>query len=220
MQIKIRPGYDIPTLTDIPDVRILIDVFRASTTSLAILESKAQRLIIANNFELIQKLSTEGYLVISEVFDLGIDNSPTLIKKMDLNGRNVVLKTNNLTTALAQNICNEVIICCFNNLSSVVQKINSKKYQNIEIVPAGFMAKKIMNLEDMLCAETLKKSLIEECLIVPDKALLEEHVNKMCDLKTRPPYYRDDITFAIQSNISTTVPCVIGYQNEIFEIGF
>lgn len=220
MHIRIRPGYDIPTSTDIPDIRILIDVFRASTTSLAILESRAQKLVIANNFELIQKLSTEGYLVISEVFDLGIDNSPTLIKKMDLNGRNVVLKTNNLTTALAQNICNEVIICCFNNLSSVVQKINSKKYQNIEIVPAGFMGKKIMSIEDMLCAETLKKSLIDKCLIVPDRTLLEEHVNKMCDSKTRPPHYRDDITLAIQSNISTTVPYVIGYQNEIFEIGF
>lgn len=125
---------------------------------------------------------------------------------MNLKNRNVVLKTSNLTTALAQNNCSELIICCFNNLSSVVQKIVSSKYQNVEIVPAGFMDLKKMNLEDMLCAETLKKSLDEKTIVIPDEILLEEQIKKMCDLKPRPAHYVDDVMLAIQSNISTTVP--------------
>lgn len=81
MQVNIRPGYEPSNSLVIPDVRILIDVFRASTTTLAILESNARKLVIANDFDLIQNLSGQGYLVVSEVYDLGVDNSPTLIKK-------------------------------------------------------------------------------------------------------------------------------------------
>lgn len=90
MNIKIRNGFEDRTSNWIPEVSIVIDVFRASTTSLAILEKKPSEYLMANDLNLIQDLLKNSYRLVSEVYDLGVDNSPTLVRKNILSGEKIV----------------------------------------------------------------------------------------------------------------------------------
>ena len=219
MHINLRPGYDPEISKRASDVHIFIDVFRASTTTLAILENGAQSLVIANDFDLLKKFSEDGYLVVSEVFDLGIDNSPTLVKAHGVLNRKVALKTSNLTTALEKNSSTEVIIACFNNLGAIFDHVMTNEYKNIEIVTAGHMARCQMNLEDMHCAEILMESLVGGVLVMPDHSALEKRVHEICNSKPVPQHYIEDLNLAIQPNISEGVPRVIHKMKTHFEVG-
>jgi phosphosulfolactate phosphohydrolase-like enzyme len=217
MKISLRPGYE-PESANAPDLRIIIDVFRASTTTLAILENGARTLMIANDFELLKKFSEDGYLIVSEVFDLGIDNSPTLVKALGVQDRNVALKTSNLTTALEKNSSVEAIIACFNNLGAVFAHTLAGGYQNVEIVPAGHMASQQMNFEDRHCAEILKESLESQSLRTPDGTALKGRVSELCRAKSRTPHYLDDLNLAVRPNISTGVPKIFKKMKGLFEV--
>lgn len=218
MQIRIRPGYDEIESQDY-DLRVIIDVFRASTTVVAILESGAAELVIANELSVLKKLSSEGFLVISEVFDLGLDNSPTLVKKWELKGKKAALKTSNLTTALEKNdFDGDLVICCFNNLDKVTQTILGRGYQKIEIIPAGLMAVRQMNVEDIHCAEILRDSLVQNKIITPNLDLLEYRIREKCEGKNRESHYIDDLNLAIQANISRVVPIVKSKTADIFHL--
>ncbi len=218
MKISLRPGYEPEMPTTIPDVRVIIDVFRASTTTLAILENGAQSLFIANDFDLLKTFSEDGYLIVSEVFDLGIDNSPTLVKSNGVLNRKVVLKTSNLTTALEKNISSKVIIACFNNLGAVFDHLMTSQYQDIEIIPAGHMADHQMNFEDLHCAEILKGSLKDRKLLVPNKSAFEIRIDEIFKSKPRPQHYIEDLNLAIKPNISKSVPAVIKRTSALFDV--
>lgn len=208
MQIQIRPGYDIPSSLEY-ELRVIIDVFRASTTAVAILESEASELVVANELVVLQRLFEEGYIIVSEVFDLGLDNSPTLVKKARLKGKKVALKTSNLTTAIEKNdFGGDIILCCFNNLDAVVHLILSRDYQKIEIIPAGLMATHQMTTEDIHCAEVLKESLLRKNVIIKNLDLLVNRIREKCEGKDREPHYIEDLHLAIQPNISRLVPIV------------
>ena len=110
----IRNGFDSRPLDWMPDISILIDVFRASTTSIAILETRPLEYLVANDFNLIRELLENSYRLISEVYDLGIDNSPTLVRRHVSSGEKIVHKTTNLTTALEKNYLETpMVIGCF-----------------------------------------------------------------------------------------------------------
>ena len=185
---------------------------------MAILENGAQSLLIANDFDLLKRFSEDGYLIVSEVFDLGIDNSPTLVKSHGVLNRNVVLKTSNLTTALEQNSTTNIVISCFNNLGATFDFLKSSNYQNIEVVPAGYMAHQQMNFEDIHCAEILVNSLERGELILPDNFRLQAHVSEMIKSKPRTAHYIDDLHLAIIPNISKGIATVIKKSNGLFEV--
>lgn len=216
MSIILRAGYETSADSE-PDIRIIIDVFRASTTTLAILEGGAESLLVTNDFDEIKKHSENGYLVVSEVFDLGIDNSPSLIKKRGVIGSKLILKTSNLTTALEQNYSGEMLIACFNNLSAIFEYLIQGNYKNIEIIPAGQMAHKKMNREDLHCAEILKSSLESKKFQFPDEKILKERIDEICK-SPRPLHYVEDLHMAVQTNISKLVPKVKLKTTALFEV--
>ncbi len=220
MQIDIRPGY-APFLADkLPDARVFIDIFRASTTSLAIIEGQAQEALICNDFEELKKFSAAGALIVSEVLDLGIDNSPTLLKSMDLKKKTIVLKTGNLTTAIDKNaFLGPMYICSFNNLSATIKALKKAKYASIEIIPAGIMAKGIMTLEDEICAKALKMALENDQAPIVDKAQLKAHAEFKCQEKKRSSHFIADMELAIQLDISSTVIQMIKQSPPLYWLG-
>jgi len=220
MHVQIRPGY----VSDKPscDVRVIIDVFRASTTSLAILEGEPHSLVITNNYEFLKRFADDGHLVVSEVFDLGLDNSPTLVKRRGDLGCKVALKTSNLTTALEQNHSTKTLIGCYNNFSAVFQKLKRENFRFIEIVPAGYMSHQQMNFEDMHCAKILKQSLEQGKVASINSLDLAKHIQEISDSKSsrpRPDHYIEDLEYAVKVDVSTVVPRVLSHSRGIFEIG-
>lgn len=218
MQVEIRPGYDIISSHDY-ELRVIIDVFRASTTAVAILESGANELVIANKLDVLQRFSREGFVIISEVFNLGLDNSPTLVKKAGLKGKKTALKTSNLTTALEKNdFAGDIILCCFNNLDAVVRMILGQGHQKIEIIPAGLMASHQMTSEDIHCADILKESLLQKNVVTPNSDLLLNRIREKCQEKNREPHYIEDLHLAVQLNISKLVPIVKSKTADFYSI--
>lgn len=206
MRVEIRNAFTPPQ--QIPDARVFIDVFRASTTSLALLDAGVDSLLIANDLKLIQKLSQDGYLLVSEVFDLGIDNSPTIVKKRNLQRARAVLKTANLTTAIEKNIFKgPMFIGCFNNIDAIANYIQKENYHSVELIPAGLMAQQIPLLEDSHFAEALKAKLTESPSAY-DPELLNSHIKKLKEKEHHPDHYWDDLALAIQLNISKSVPSI------------
>jgi phosphosulfolactate phosphohydrolase-like enzyme len=220
VKVQIRNGFE-PSLKDwIPDVRVVIDVFRASTTSLAILEKKPAKYQVANDLDLIRSLIDQSYKLVSEVFDLGIDNSPTLVEKHFAVGEKVVHKTTNLTTALEGNHFEGLtLVACFNNLQAVSDYIRKQQFANIEIIPAGQMGEKIAMWEDSLCAEMLQSSLIS-LTPAPHKdpfTFLGNWEEKKLTRKW-PQHYIEDIELAVKLNVSELIPQVQKVDSNLFEV--
>lgn len=218
MNIQIRNGYEEPVSNWVPDVRIVIDVFRASTTCLALLEKQPAQCLVANDLTVIQDLLQKSYRLVSEVYDLGIDNSPTLVRSRMGIGERVVLKTTNLTTALEKNYLEaQTLVACFNNMGAVAEHILGKKYREIEIIPAGQMTSQTMAPEDSLCAEMLKARLkCESVQTIPASLLGDwEEVKKT---RNWPQHYIEDLELAVQMDISSHVPIVKKIEMGIYEI--
>lgn len=220
MNIQIRNGYEKPQPSFIPEIRIIIDVFRASTTSLAVLRQKPEKYLIANDLEIVKRFAGNSYRVISEVFDMGIDNSPTLVKEHVQMGEKIIHKTTNLTTAVEANYFEGlVVIGCFNNLGAVVQRINAEGFRNIEIIPAGHMGKQCIATEDSHCAELMKERLLTSKATSPDKDLL---LGKKFEEKKRsgdwPRHLSQDYELAVQLDISSELPLVSFYEFGVFSV--
>lgn len=220
MQVQIRNGYESPVAAWNPDIRIIIDVFRASTTAIAILEKAPSQYLISNDLIQIQALIGQSYRLVSEVYDLGIDNSPTLVRERIIKGDKVVHKSTNLTTALEENYFeSQVVVGCFNNVDAVVKHVVQRHFSNIEIVPAGQMGQKCTTPEDTLCAETMKAHILGQSLgqLSSPQSLLGNWEEKK---KTRgwPEHFIGDIELAIQLNTSSIVPIARKISSGIFEV--
>jgi phosphosulfolactate phosphohydrolase-like enzyme len=220
MDIRIRNGYDATTSNWVPDVRVIIDVFRASTTSLAILEKEPSRYLVANDLDLIRGLLDQSFRLVSEVYDFGIDNSPTLVRQLVVHGEKIIQKTTNLTTALEANYFDSlVLIGCFNNIDAVVHEIFDRKLARIEIIPAGQMTTKEEAPEDSLCAQMMAEKMSQYFTgsNVNPLSLLGNWEEKK---KTRdwPQHFIEDIELAVQLNISKAVPMVRKIQAGLFEV--
>ena len=209
MHITIRNAFDLASKRNLPEVRIFIDVFRASTTTLALLDAGVKTLLIANSLDLIENLSRQGYLVVSEVFHLGLDNSPTLIKKLASPPDKAVLKTANLTTAIEANAFEgTMLIAAFNNLTAIQSHLKAHHFKNIEIIPAGHMNTALPTFEDTHCAEVLARSLIEDRPAHSNIYALSKHIEFKTLEKPRKPHFLGDMALAVALDTSAAVPKV------------
>ncbi len=220
MDIRIRNGYKAADARWTPEVRIIIDVFRASTTALAILEKKPSRYLVANDLELIRGLLDQSFRLVSEVYDFGIDNSPTLVRQLVSVGEKIIHKTTNLTTALEANYFDSpVLVGCFNNMDAIVQHVVNQKYSQVEIIPAGQMTTAEETPEDSLCAWMMAERLSQETTgpVQDPRTVLGDWETKK---KTRkwPQHFIDDIELAVQLNISKNMPIVRQIQAGLFEV--
>ncbi|MBK9323720.1 MAG: 2-phosphosulfolactate phosphatase [Bdellovibrionaceae bacterium] len=220
MNVKIRNGFDISPPDRTPDISIIIDVFRASTTSLAILEKQPVEYFITNDLDLIRNLIGNSYRLISEVYDLGIDNSPTLVRKHVSRGEKIVHKTTNLTTALEKNLLSTpMLICCFNNIDSVVEYLLENSYSSIEIIPEGKMKTQMEAPEDTLCAKVLANKLKKEYFeILEDADSLLVNLEEKRAQKNWPQHFVEDIKQAVQLNLSDIIPTITKIESNLFQV--
>lgn len=219
MNVRIRNSYEDSDPIFPVDVRVIVDVFRASTSAVAILETQPSEFLIANDLEIIKKLASESYRVVSEVFDLGIDNSPSLVRKKFSAGERVVQKTTNLTTAIEKNYFGgPILIGCFSNLSSLVNLIRHQDFKNIEIIPAGQMEKLHPVVEDTHCAELIHAHLLSNSNQVPNVDLMLGNFEEKKKTRGWPAHYIEDLEIAVKMDISKMVPIVVRKDAGIFSV--
>lgn len=208
MKVTVRQGFEPSPITS-PDLRILIDVFRASTTALAILDKKPSDYLVTNSLETLQSLASQGYRVVSEVFKLGIDNSPTLIQQKMMAHEKVVHKTANLTTAIERNFFDgPMILACFNNFEAVIQYAHRNRFQWIEVIPAGLMGKSSPAKEDSICAEMLAEKILTQQEDRTRQQIIIEDIDEIKAKNEAPFHYYQDLALALRMNISSKIPAV------------
>ena len=215
--LDIRSCFEKATVKTYPTFRVIIDVFRASTTTLALLQSGVEELLISNEIKLIKHYVTKGYTVVSEVFDLGIDNSPTLIINDHFSDKKVILKTSNLTEAIACNYFHgTILLATFNNINSVASFIKKENPGWVEIIPSGYMDKKLPNIEDTDCANYLK-SILYNCDNTFSSDKLDDLISQKKN-KTNNGIYIDDLYYSIKRDISELIPKVSLIKSNVFMV--
>ncbi len=219
MQVQIRNGYEVFDPQNLPELRILVDVFRASTTAVGILKKRPSDYLIANDLETIQRFKDRGYRVISEVFHLGLDNSPTLVRdKMDLDEK-VIHKTTNLTTAIEINFYSgPMVIGCFSNMGTLVDWAHKQKFEKIEIIPAGLMDQRKPAKEDTHCAELIQQRLLTGKVMAPDVDLMLGEFNELKKTRNWPAHFIADIEWAVQLDTEMEIPQVMIGPDSTFRV--
>lgn len=188
---------------------VIIDVFRAFTTSAYVMNNGAEKIIpigdLEEAFEL--KKKNPAYIIMGERkgmkvkgFDYG--NSPYEIKDVDFKGKTVLLTTSSGTWGIvnAKN-SDEIILGSFVNVSSIINYIKKKTPETVTLVAMGSEGKEIAD-EDELCAKYIKESL--ECKH-PDFNEIKNYLRyyksslKFFD-KTKPEFPEEDFDCAMDIN--------------------
>jgi len=218
------------------DIYIVIDVMRATTTLAVMFDQGATHVLAAQTLEQAQRaaqqvpgrlLCGERHTKVPPGFDYG--NSPAQFAQCDLTGRDLILTTSNGTRALFA--CPQQGNCLagsFYNGKAVVAHaltLAQKQDVNISIVCAaeyGFFA-----IEDSACAGYLALELLchHPGLEVFDNThaaitLYENYPSTRLREQTRSARdliavgQEQDLEFCLNKNVSTSVPVVIGQDQE------
>ncbi len=145
---------------------VIIDVFRAFSTSCYIFSNGADRIIPVSSLKLAYRLKKEnpGFLLVGERdwkkpegFDFG--NSPSEIEGVDFNGKVVIQTTSAGTKGLlgAKN-ADEIITGSFVNAGAIVKYIKTENPGRVSLVAMG-VSGRIKALEDLLCARYIENEL-------------------------------------------------------------
>ncbi len=149
------------------DVYIVIDVLRASSTIVVLLERGIEEIRVLPSLpsdEEKEKLRKD-YILIGEYENKDIPgfdfpNSPSLLSNCALKKKRVALFTTNGT--LAVNVCpqgGKTVVGCFLNLSSMINYVSSINPNHCVIVLSGFKGK--VSLEDVLCGGAVVERLVD-----------------------------------------------------------
>ncbi len=147
---------------------VIIDVFRAFSTSCYIYNNGAEKIIPVGDLKLAYKLKRENphFLLFGERggkkpegFDFG--NSPSQIEGLNFNGETVIQTTSAGTKGLlgAKN-ADEIIAGSFVNAGAVVKYIKSKNPELVSLVAMGVSGRRRAP-EDLLCAEYIENTLTD-----------------------------------------------------------
>ncbi len=147
-----------------PDVAVVIDVLRATSTAVALLGRGLPEIRVAQDPAAVGALPSRdgGYLVLSELSQLAegphrIDNSPVSAREVPLEGRLPVLVTTNGTRALvaASERARTVVTASFLNLRAVVALLRAQG-GSVALVPSGDFKSGTPHAEDEACADALE----------------------------------------------------------------
>jgi len=160
---------DVPENT--PDIAVVIDVLRATTTISWALKNGADSIQVFADLELLKesaiKWQAEKRLMLGERggkkiegFDLG--NSPLLVTKKVVEGKRLFMSTTNGTKSL-QKVQNAKHLFAMGllNRKAVAEKIISLKSENVLILGSGWEGS--YSLEDSLAAGALASYLETNC---------------------------------------------------------
>ena len=129
---------------DFPDVVLVVDVLRATTSATALFERGLDTLILAEELASARALRQPGDILVGEdggvtpdAFDIG--NSPSEILEQNLTGETAVLTTSNGTRAahLAARSSDKVLLASLNNASAACALALQWARQEVTILCAG-----------------------------------------------------------------------------------
>jgi len=160
----------LPSLVIRPQVCIVVDVIRASTSLVTLVERGARRIRIASSVEGARRFASDskGLVLAGEEgglaprgFDFG--NSPVELSKTELDGKSVIFVTTNGTDAiLAVQRATAVFIGCMRNGTAVCREALARAHQDevdITVVCAGRAGG--FGLDDAYCAGFLAAQLMQ-----------------------------------------------------------
>ncbi len=160
---------DVPAIS--PDIAVVIDVLRATTTISWALKNGADSIQVFADLDLLKesaiKWQAEKRLMLGERggkkiegFDLG--NSPLSVTKKVVNGKRLFMSTTNGTKSL-QKVQNAKHLFAMGlpNRKAVAEKIISLKSENVLILGSGWEGS--YSLEDSLAAGALASYLQQNC---------------------------------------------------------
>jgi 2-phosphosulfolactate phosphatase len=207
-----------------PDVAIMVDALRASTTMTVAVEN-FRKIIPVKNVEDAEKLSKQYNAVLAgerngapiKGFDAG--NSPVEIQ--NFSGEVLVLTTTNGTRIL-EGINSKTLVGSFVNAKAVAEKALEIANQHIEVVMAGVKGKFV--IEDFLGAgeiisnlqnEELDETALAACIASQNQDMADKAVKNS---KSAAALYKlglgDDVEFCLNRNIYETVPV---YENGMIQ---
>jgi len=151
---------------DAKGLTVIIDVFRAFSTTCYAYEKDAAKIIPAGNIEKAYQLKKENpeFILMGERdekkptgFDFG--NSPSLLSTANLSGRTIVHTTSSGTQGIEATLrADEIITGSFVNAAVIIQYIRSQNPETVSLVCMGYACKYPTD-EDTLCAEYIKNEL-------------------------------------------------------------
>lgn len=163
MRSRVVGTLELPSTPTVPVV--VIDVLRAFTTAGFVLDGGASQLLLARSDEEALRLKSglgpqaiaikDGEL--AEGFELG--NSPGQVRRADLRGRPVVMRTTNGTTAVHRAIEAPMVLCAsLVNASATAQAIAASNAQTVIYVITGDGGRAE---EDLACAEHIHALVVD-----------------------------------------------------------
>jgi 2-phosphosulfolactate phosphatase len=194
---------------------IVIDVLRASTSIICLMERGLEKLRVVANVEDALSLKDMRYILIGERGEKPLkgfkyDNSPYIISQLDWSGKRVVLTTTNGTRALiAVQACKNVAVAGFRNIDAVANyaiKINNP----VAIIPIGNMGEP--RIEDEICADALVNRIQG---ISVDWSSKIQPIWKDRNVKTsaKGKVYWKDVELALTVNTTSIVPTLVHEYN-------
>jgi 2-phosphosulfolactate phosphatase len=187
---------------------VVIDVLRASTTILCLMENGIEQVKIVGSVEEALELKQQGYIPVGERGDEPLvgfeyDNSPYAVFLKDWRKKRVALTTTNGTRALvAVKDGHKVIVAGFRNLDAVAACLN-KLGNPVAIIPIGDQGNS--RIEDELCAQALYDRILGKTVDWDDiKAqVVEERKTK---IQAKGWAYAQDIELALTPNTTSIIP--------------
>ena len=187
----------------------VIDVFRAATTILCLMENGAQEVTVTGSVTLALEWKEKGHVVIGErggyrVQGFDLDNSPYRVSQRDWESQDIVVTTSNGTRALvAVQDSAQVILAGFRNLDAAADYLRESDQDKIALIPIG--ANGEPRAEDELCAEALQARLRNEPV---DVASLIARVRQERSeaIASRGTNFQRDVDLSLELNTTRIVP--------------
>jgi 2-phosphosulfolactate phosphatase len=192
-------------------VCIIVDVLRASSTIVTLLERGCRRVVAAAHIDeaLALKQRLPGHLLCGESgglppegFDYG--NSPVEFSRLDLTGKSAILATTNGTKALAEvaDTAAAVLVGCLLNLTAVVDaatRLATELVTIVTIAPAGDAGS---SEEDFAVARAM--------VALAEGAPLEDVAREVRDSRHAETLRRigltEDVDYCARIDVSNVVP--------------
>ena len=162
---------------------VVIDVFRAFSTSCYVFNNGAEKIIPVGEIELAYSLKQKNkdYILMGERdgyiqpgFDYG--NSPSAIKDVNFFGKMVILTTSCGTQGImrVKDNADEIITGSFVNIDAVINYIKYKNPEHISLVCTGAVNESSPD-EDTACVEYIKNALLNK---PNDFNKIKQHLNE------------------------------------------
>lgn len=199
MRVHVRQAFEAIS-PDRADVTVLFDIFRASTTLSALISKAPAQILATNDQAHVAALVSQGYVLVSEVFAGGLDNSPSQVLAEPLTGKHVVHKSTNLTTALFHIFphTHRVIVGSFVNMTKIVTYLQSIDPGVVDLVPAGHFEKKRNAVEDTACAMMMAARLRGRAATeIPDMPAIQTYLAGKRQERPGPSHYWNDVEIAL-----------------------